>query len=90
MDVEGILAFAERVLPSASHLWVQSSLNQKQRLQQLFFPDGVRFDGKKIVGTGTTLPVFSYLGAVSEQKRDLVDQMTSSIRLIVPDIMPLP
>lgn len=56
MDVEGILAFAERVLPSASNLWVQSSLNQKQRLQQLFFPDGMRFDGKRIVGTGTTLP----------------------------------
>jgi hypothetical protein len=43
MDVEGILAFAERVLPSASNLWVQSSLNQKQRLQQLFLPDGMRF-----------------------------------------------
>ena len=26
------LAFAERVLPSASNLWVQASLNQKQRL----------------------------------------------------------
>ena len=37
LDVEGILAFAERVLPSASNLWVQSSLSQKQRLQQLFF-----------------------------------------------------
>jgi site-specific DNA recombinase len=73
MDVEGILAFAERVLPSASNLWVQSSLNQKQRLQQLFFPDGVRFDGKMIVGTGTTLPVFNYLGSVSGQKKDLVD-----------------
>ena len=41
-----ILAFAERVLPSASNLWVQSSLAQKQRLQQVFFPDGGRFDGK--------------------------------------------
>jgi hypothetical protein len=48
MDVEGILAFAERVLPSASNLWVQPSLNQKQRLQQLFFPEGVRFDGKRL------------------------------------------
>ena len=56
-DVEGILAFAERVLPSASNLWVQSSLAQKQRLQRVFFPDGVRFDGKRLVGTGTTLPV---------------------------------
>ena len=74
MDVEGILAFAERVLPSASNLWVQSSLNQKQRLQQLFFPDGVRFDGKRIVGTGTTLPVFNYLSSISDEKKDLVDQ----------------
>lgn len=74
MDVEGILAFAERVLPSASNLWVQSSLAQKQRLQQVFFPEGVRFDGKTLVGTGTTLPVFNYLSSVSEQKKDLVDQ----------------
>jgi hypothetical protein len=50
-DVEGILAFAERVLPRASDLWVQASLNQKQRLQQLFFPDGIAFDGKRFVRT---------------------------------------
>ena len=74
MDVEGILAFAERVLPSASNLWVQSSLAQKQRLQQVFFPDGVRFDGKGLVGTGATLPVFNYLNPISGEKRDLVDQ----------------
>jgi site-specific DNA recombinase len=73
MDVEGILAFAERVLPSASNLWVQSSLAQKQRLQQVFFPDGIRFDGKKLVGTGTTLPLFNYLDSVSETKIELVD-----------------
>ena len=74
MDVEGILAFAERVLPSASNLWVQSSLAQKQRLQQVFFPDGVRFDGKKLVGTGTTLPVFNNLNPISDGKKEVVDQ----------------
>jgi len=74
LDVEGILAFAERVLPSASNLWVQSSLAQKQRLQQVFFPDGVRFDGKRLVGTGTTLPVFNYLNPISDEKKELVDQ----------------
>ena len=72
MDVEGILAFAERVLPSASNLWVQSSLAQKQRLQQVFFPEGVRFDGKRLVGTGATLPVFNYLSPVSRAKKELV------------------
>jgi hypothetical protein len=40
----------------------------------VFFPDGVRFDGKRLVGTGTTLPVFNYLSSVSKQKKDLVDQ----------------
>jgi hypothetical protein len=39
-----ILAFAERVLPRASDLWVQASLDYKQRLQQLFFPEGTAFD----------------------------------------------
>ena len=36
LDVEGILAFAERILPRASDLWVQASLDYKQRLQELF------------------------------------------------------
>jgi hypothetical protein len=40
LDVEGILAFAERVLPKASDLWVHASLDQRQRLQQLFFSGG--------------------------------------------------
>jgi len=40
--LEGLFAaFAERVLPRATDLWVQASLNQKQRLQQLFLPEGI-------------------------------------------------
>jgi hypothetical protein len=42
LDVQGILAFAERILPRASDLWVQASLDYKQRLQQLFLPEGSR------------------------------------------------
>jgi hypothetical protein len=34
-------------LPRASDLWVQASLDQKQRLQQLFFPEGVAFNGDR-------------------------------------------
>ena len=52
---------------------MQSSLNQKQRLQQLFFPEGVRFDGKRLVGTGLTLPVFNYLAVTEDSKKELVD-----------------
>jgi DNA invertase Pin-like site-specific DNA recombinase len=37
LDVEGILAFAERILPRAADLWVQASLEQRHQFRQLFF-----------------------------------------------------
>ena len=71
LDVEGILAFAERILPRASDLWVQASLDYKQRLQQLFFPEGIAYDGNRFNRTAVTAPLFKYLafqvlGAVRE------------------------
>ena len=56
-----ILAFAERILPRASELWVQASLDYKQRLQQLFFPEGIAFDGNRFNRTAATAPLFNYL-----------------------------
>ena len=41
LDVEGILAFAERVLPRAADLWVQAQLDQRQRFQPLFLSRGI-------------------------------------------------
>jgi len=61
LDVQGILAFAERVLPRAADLWVQASFNQKQRLQQLFLPEGIAFDGNGFNRTAVTAPFFEYL-----------------------------
>ena len=74
LDVEGILAFAERVLPRAADLWVQASLDQRQRFQQLFFPDGIGFDGNRFIGTGVTAPAFSYFRGIRTENEDLVDQ----------------
>jgi hypothetical protein len=74
LDVEGILAFAERVLPRAADLWVQASLEQRQRFQQLFFPDGIAFDGKRFVRTAATPPAFSYLRGIETRNEGLVDQ----------------
>ena len=61
LDVAGILAFAERILPRASDLWVQASLDYKQQLQQLFFPEGIAFDGNRFNRTAATAPLFNYL-----------------------------
>jgi len=76
--VEGILAFAERVLPRAADLWVQASLEQRQRFQQLFFPDGIAFDGNGFVRTALTAPAFSYLRTIEDRNERLVDQTSAS------------
>jgi len=74
LDVEGILAFAERILPRAADLWVQASLEQRQRFQQLFFPDGIAFDGNGFIGTRVTAPAFSYLRTIEDGNERVVDQ----------------
>ena len=74
LNVEGILAFAERVLPRAADLWVQASLDQRQRFQQLFFPEGISFDGKGFVRTAVTAPAFSYLRPIECGNEGLVAQ----------------
>lgn len=61
LDVESILAFAERILPRASDLWVQASLDYRQRLQELFFPEGTAFAGIRFNRTAVTASLFRYL-----------------------------
>jgi hypothetical protein len=61
VTLTGILAFAQRVLPRRRTCRCRASLNRKQRLQQLFFPDGIAFDGKRFVRTAVTTHAFNYL-----------------------------
>ena len=42
-------------------LWIQASLEQRQRLQRLFFPEGVAFSGKAFDRTVVTSSLFEYL-----------------------------
>jgi hypothetical protein len=74
LDVEGILAFAERILPRASDLWVQASLDYKQRLQQLFCPEGIAFDGNRFSRTAVTAPLFKYLASGEKAEENLASQ----------------
>jgi DNA invertase Pin-like site-specific DNA recombinase len=87
-DVEGILAFAERVLPRASDMWIQASLDQRQRLQQLFFPEGIQFDGKGFVRTGLTAHAFNWLEDFQPSKARVVAQTfpsSNTFRLLLAD-----
>ena len=65
LDVEGVLAFAEHLLTNAARLWMEASLDQKQRLQTVFFPEGLQFDGEEF-GTALTCLAFKQLWEDSE------------------------
>ena len=67
LDIEGALAFAEHLLTNAARLWMELALDQKQQLQQVLFPEGLRFDGEKF-GTAVTCLAFKQL-AVSEGEK---------------------
>ena len=54
---------------------MQASLEQRQRFQQLFFPDGIAFDGKGFVGTRVTAPSFSYLRTIEDGNERVVAQI---------------
>ena len=60
LDVDGVLAFAEHVASNAARLWCEASADQKGRLQRVFFPDGLNFDGTQF-GTAVTCLAFSHL-----------------------------
>jgi hypothetical protein len=60
LDIDGVLAFAEHVVTNSARLWTELELVQKQRLQQVLFPEGLRFDGERF-GTAVTCLAFKKL-----------------------------
>jgi hypothetical protein len=65
------LEFAQHVLVNAARLWAESGANQKQRLQNVIFPQGVFFlDG--VYRTTTTSRIFFELEGISLEKERLV------------------
>ena len=60
LDLEGVLTFAERIVTAPTRLWLESSIDQRQRLQQILFPQGLTFDGKEI-GTPANSSFFDML-----------------------------
>ena len=70
----GPASFAERILPRASDLWVQASLDYKQRLQQLFFPEGIAYNGNRFNRTAATAPLFNYLAPSESADEKMVSR----------------
>ena len=60
LDFEHVLAFAEKIVTNPARLWLESSLDQRQRLQLTYFPDGLEFDGERF-GTPSNSSFFRLL-----------------------------
>jgi site-specific DNA recombinase len=70
MDVEAVMEFAERLVERPKQLWLESSLEQKQRLQRVFFPDGLTYTADGF-GTAPTNSLFNVFQMFSVEKASL-------------------
>ncbi len=68
LDLEAVVAFAERVLTNPSGLWSRAALANKQRLQKLYFPAGLTLTSAKTLGTVAAASVFSELAELAAQE----------------------
>ena len=68
LDIEGVLDFAEVVATDAARLWIEGSLDQRQRLQAALFPRGVTYAPGRGFGTAETSLFFTWLAAIPAGK----------------------
>lgn len=71
IEIETVLDYAEMVLTNASNLWKSAPAEQKQRLQQVLFPDGVTYSEGKY-RTAVTCLLFNGVGTMGVKKEGLV------------------
>jgi len=66
LNIEGVLRFAENII--APRLWMEGTLDQRQRLQTVLFPKGVTYSNASGFGTAETSLFFRWLATVQEKK----------------------
>jgi len=88
-SVAAMYARTYGVVSAITHwiLWVQASLEYKQRLQQLFFPEGIAYDGNRFNRTAVMAPLFNYLAPDQSAEESLVspegiEPSTNRLRVI--------
>ena len=70
LDFEGLMDFADKIASRPARLWIESAIDQRQRLQKVFFPHGLSFDGEEF-GTGVPSFFFNVLNGYGERNDDL-------------------
>ncbi len=70
-QIEGLLDFAENVLRDPAAMWAKASLEQRQRLQMVLFPDGLTYSRTEGFGTAQAPSFFNVLQAMGEENSSL-------------------
>ena len=82
IDIEGLLGFAEHVLGNAARLWMEAPPEQKQKLQEVLFPEGLRLkDGR--FGTAVTCLAFKKLDGSGGSNSGMASLMPASWNQLV-------
>ena len=61
VDLESVLSFAQKFLLDPARLWLEMSLEQRQRFQLVLFPKGIELLPNGEVGTVVTSPIIKML-----------------------------
>lgn len=67
VEIDSVMEYARHVVLNASRLWQESTIDQRGRLQSVFFPKGLRFDkeGFKVPEMGYFFKICSELAGKS-------------------------
>ncbi len=71
LDLQDMVDFAMAVLSNPESIWKNETLEQKQRLQKVLFPQGLIF-GQTGFGTSKPAPIYTLLSASRTQSEHLV------------------
>ena len=72
LDIEAVLAFAERVSLNAPRLWLEADLDQRQRFQTLLFPEGLQVENGEL-RTPVTASFYEELHSFTTPEERLVE-----------------
>jgi hypothetical protein len=71
LEVDAVIEYAETTLLNAAEFWRTASLDQKQRLQRVLFPEGVEYSVGTF-GTSTSCLLFSGIEAKNADDSEMV------------------
>lgn len=71
MEIEEVLDFSVRILMNAAEMWKEADLGQKQRLQQILYPQKVSYLNG-LYRTDATSPLFNMLQEKNHEEEDMV------------------